>query len=273
VIVALWRALQGFAMHRGLFMAAGLSFYFLICLIPMLFLVVSLAGFALSRQAAMGAVLGQLREIVPVYQTELSETLERIIATRGVSGVVGTAILLFFATQLFGALRLVMNEVFDVKRGRGVLRGLLMDLVMTVVMGGLFLASIAITDLFFLVKAFVLTPAHMPAEWIGWMFLALALGFNVGLFFVSYRYFPNRRVHLGAALAGAVLASLLWETAKQLFRWYIVTVGVYDRVYGPLGVLVALSMFAYYTGVVVILGAEYAAALDARWRARRAAGA
>jgi membrane protein len=269
VIVGLWRAVQGFAAHRGLFLAAGLSFYLLICLIPMLFLVVSLAGFVLSRQAALGAVLGQLREIVPVYQQELSEMLTRIIETRRLSGVLGTVILLLFTTQLFGALRLVMNEVFGVRRGRGMLRGLALDLVMVGVMGILFLASIAITDLFFLVRTVVLVPVQMPAQWIRWMFVALALGFNVGLFFVTYRYFPNRRVHLGAALAGAALASTLWETAKQLFRWYIASVGIYDRVYGPLGVLVALSMFAYYTGIVVILGAEYAAALDARWRRGR----
>jgi membrane protein len=137
---------------------------------------------------------------------------------------------------------------------------------MVVVMGVLFLASIAVTDLFFFVKAFILTPAHMPKAGIRWMFIALAVTLNVGLFMVTYRYFPNRRVHLGAVTAGAVLASAMWEVAKQLFRWYIVTVGIYDQLYGPLGALVAIAMFAYYSGIVVILGAEYAAALDARWR-------
>jgi membrane protein len=68
-------------------------------------------------------------------------------------------------------------------------------------------------------------------------------------------------VPVGAALAGALLAAVLWEAAKQLFRWYILSFGVYDQVYGPLGVLVALAMFAYYSGVVFILGAEFAAAL------------
>jgi uncharacterized BrkB/YihY/UPF0761 family membrane protein len=34
-------------------------------------------------------------------------------------------------------------------------------------------------------------------------------------------------------------------------------------VYGPLGALVALSMFAYYSGIVFVLGAEFSAALRA----------
>ena len=40
--------------------------------------------------------------------------------------------------------------------------------------------------------------------------------------------------------------------------------GVYDRIYGPLGALVGIAMFSYYTGVVFILGAEFVAALTIR---------
>lgn len=268
MIAGIWRALRGFYAHRGLFLAAGLSFYFLICLIPLLLLCVSVIGFVLTNEAATQVVLNQLGQLVPVYKRELHELLGRIIATRNLSGLLGTLILLLFSTQLFAALRMVMNDIFGVRRGRGLLRGMLYDLLMILVMGALFLASIVITDLFFWLRAFVLAPAQMPKQWIRWMFVALAMAFNVGLFFVTYRYFPNRNVRVGAALGGACLASALWETAKQLFRWYILSVGVYDQIYGPLGVLVALSMFAYYTGIVVILGAEYAAALEARWRAR-----
>jgi uncharacterized BrkB/YihY/UPF0761 family membrane protein len=44
--------------------------------------------------------------------------------------------------------------------------------------------------------------------------------------------------------------------------------GVYDKVYGPLGALIALAMFAYYSGVVFILGAEFTAALVNGGRSR-----
>jgi len=268
VIVAFWRAVRGFYNHRGFFLAAGLSFYFLICLMPLLLLFVSVMGFVLTSEAATQVVLGQLSQVVPVYQTELQELLERIIATRKLSGVLGTLILLLFSTQLFASLRMVTNDIFTVRRGRGLFRGMLWDLLMVFVMGGLFLGSIVITDLFFWLRTFVLTPAQMPPHWIQWAFMAMGLGFGMALFFVTYRYFPNRKVNVKAALAGAALGSALWEVAKQVFRWYIVTMGVYDQIYGPLGVLVALSMFVYYSGLVIILGAEYTAALEARWRSR-----
>jgi YihY family inner membrane protein len=125
----------------------------------------------------------------------------------------------------------------------------------------LFLASILITDLFDWIKLILMVPVGVPPEWIRSGIVVLALGLNTALFFVAYRYFPHRKVSAGAALAGALLASLLWEAAKQLFRWYILSVGVYDKIYGPLGALVALSMFAYYSGIVFVFGAEFAAAL------------
>ena len=87
-----------FRRHRGFFMAAGLAFSFLTCLVPILFFVVSLAGFVLSRRAAADAVLNQLAEVVPVYKNELHEALGEIIRRRRLSGLLGTGILLVFAS-------------------------------------------------------------------------------------------------------------------------------------------------------------------------------
>ena len=266
MIRALRAASGGFRAHQGLFLAAGLAFSLVVCLIPFLFLVVSLAGFVLSRGVAADAVLNQIAEIVPVYKAEVRDLLLGIISRRTGSGVLGTAILLLFATQLFASLRLVLNTVFGFTEGPGLVREMLKDVGLLFLMGLLFLGSIAITDLFTWLKILFLAPSGVPPEWIRSAFIALALAFNVALFFLAYRYFPHGRVGAGAALAGALLASVLWESAKQAFRWYILTVGVYDLVYGSLGVLVALSMFAYYSGVVFVLGAEFAAVLDAEAR-------
>ena len=260
MIRALRAASAGFAAHRGMFMAAGLAFSLLVCLIPFLFFVVAMAGFVLSRGAAAEMVLNQLAQIVPVYKDELRQLLVQIISRRAVSGVVGTVVLLVFASQLFASMRLVLNEVFGFTQGPGLVREMVKDVGLLVLMVVLFLASIAITDLFGWLKMLLLAPA-MPPEWVRSVFIAIALGFNIGLFFIAYRYFPHRRVPAGAALAGAMLASVLWESAKQAFRWYILNFGVYDLVYGSLGALVALSMFAYYSGIVFVLGAEFAAAL------------
>ena len=260
MIRALRLAATNFRAHQGLFLASGLAFTLVTCLIPVLFFVVSLAGFVLSRRAAAEVVLAQLSELVPVYKEELHEILAQIIRRRSLSGIIGTAVLIVFASQLFATVRLVLNEVFGFTGGFGFVRGVIKDLLLLFLMGVLFLASIVITDIFGWVKIILMVPV-MPGEWIQSVFIFLSIAFSTALFFIAYRYFPHRRVPVGAALAGAILASLLWEVAKQLFRWYILSVGAYDKIYGPLGVLVALSMFAYYSGAVFVLGAEFTAAL------------
>jgi membrane protein len=86
------------------------------------------------------------------------------------------------------------------------------------------------------------------------------------MFYFGYRYVPRRRPRTWAALIGGLLAAGLWEIAKQLFRLYIRNVGVYDQIYGPLGVLVAFAMFVYYSAIVFVFGAAYVASLDAHRR-------
>ncbi len=261
MIAALRTAVASFRARRGMFLASGLAFNFIVGLIPLLFFVVSLTGFVLSRRAVMEAVLGQLSAIVPVYKNELHDTLAAIIRRRRLSSLLGTAMLLLFASQLFTSIRVVLSDIFGFRGGPGFLRGMLRDMVMVVAMGVLFLGSLLISDIFGWLKILLFQTMGMPSQWVRSWSLALALALSTAFFFVPYRYFPHRRVPVGAALAGALLAAVLWEGAKQLFRWYILSFGIYDQVYGPLGVLVALAMFAYYSGVVFILGAEFTAAL------------
>jgi membrane protein len=67
-------------------------------------------------------------------------------------------------------------------------------------------------------------------------------------------------------MAGALTGAILWEVAKQLFRFYIRQIGLYDQIYGTLGILVAVVMFIFYSAVVFVFAAAYAAALDAHRR-------
>ena len=261
MIRALRVAVAGFRAHRGMFLASGLSFNFLVCLIPVIFFLVSFVGFVLNQRAAADAVLDRFGEVVPVYRSELHQVLAQIIRRRSLSGLIGTLSLLLFATQLFASLRLVLNLVFGFTEGRGLLLDMLKDLFLLFVMGIMFLASILVTDLFTWLKFFVMEPVGMSHAWIRSAFVAVGLVADTVLFFIAYRYFPHQTVPAGPALAGAILASALWEVAKQLFRLYILTLGVYDKIYGPLGAIVALSMFTYYSGIVFVLGAEFAAAL------------
>ena len=165
MIGALKTATANFRARRGAFLASGLAFNFIVGLIPLLFFLVSVAGFVLSRRTVMEAVLGQLSAIVPVYKSELHDTLAAIIRRRRLSSLLGTAVLLLFASLLFNSIRIVLSDIFGFRGGPGFLRGLLRDIVMVLAMGLLFLASFVISDVFGWLKILLFETMVMPSPW------------------------------------------------------------------------------------------------------------
>jgi membrane protein len=247
-----------FFMADGFFMAAGLAFFFLVTIL----LSVSIVGFVLSSEQAGREIVAQLTRNFPVYREEIGRAIYRIVQTRAASGVVGTVILVVFSTPLLNGARLVLHRLMGLKTGRGFLRGLAVDIGMVITVGILLFLMTAMTWAFYWFQIFVLAPGGVPRAWLAWITLLFSLLVSMIMFYLGYRYVPVRHMRPRAALAGAIVATVLWEVAKQLFRLYIREFGVYDQIYGPLGVLVAFVMFVYYSAVVFVVGGAYAASLD-----------
>jgi membrane protein len=256
-------AVARFFAGDGFFLAAGLAFFFSICMIPLTLLGVSIVGFVLTSEQAAREVVGQLTRNFPVYRGEITRVLLRIVQTRRASGVLGTLILILFSMPLFGAARLVMHRMLGIRRSRGFVRSLFVDAGMVLVLALLLFTALAATWVLQAVQEWLLlVPESRP--WVDVSAVATSLVLSTIMFYLGFRYVPHRRTRLGPALAGGVLSAVLWEVAKQLFRLYIRQVGLYDQIYGPLGVLIAFVMFVYYSAVVFVFGAAYVAALDAR---------
>ena len=255
-----------FFAHDGMFLAAGLAFFFLLSMIPLILLGVATVGFVLSTEQAANEVVGQLARNFPVYKHEITRALLRIVQTRKMSGILGTVVLVLFATPLFGACRLVTHRLLGIRSRENFFKNLLRDAGMVLVLGVLLFVLSAATWVLYWLQFMVLEAAHIPAAWINAFAVVASVALSAVIFYLAYRYIPRRRMRVGAAVAGGVLASVLWEIAKQLFRIYIREVGVYDQIYGPLGILVAFVMFTYYSAIVFVFGAAYAATLDARRR-------
>jgi membrane protein len=257
-------ALSRFVVADGFFLSAGLAFIFLMCMIPLLLLGVSMVGFVLSSEQAARHVVGQLSQQFPVYQKQIAAALLRIVETRTMSGLLGTAVLVLFSTPLLSASRLILHRLLGVRGDVGLLRGLVRDVAMALLLSALLFAVSTVTWLYHWLRALAVNALPVPPRWFEVTGLPLSLALSTVMFYLAYRYVPRRRVRVGAALAGAVLASVLWEVAKQLFRLYILKFGLYGQIYGPLGVLVAFVMFVYYSAVVFVFAAAFVAALESR---------
>jgi membrane protein len=93
------------------------------------------------------------------------------------------------------------------------------------------------------------------------------------MFFLLYRWLPNRPVKKRSALAGALLAAGLWEVVKSAFAWILATTGGYQTLYGSLASVMATLIWTYFTCVIFFLGGAMAAVCEERHGAAAARGA
>jgi membrane protein len=264
VLTDLRLALTRFYRADGFFLAAGLAFFFLVTLIPLILIGVSTVGFVLSTEQAANEVVGQLTRNFPVYKNEIRRVLLHIIETRRLSGVLGTLILVAFATPLFTASRLVLHRLLNLRIPGNVLRNFVVDAGLVLLLGVLLFAATAVTWIYEWFADVIFYPNRVASRWIQLASLAVSVGVATTMFYLGYRYVPRQRMRARDALAGALLASVLWEIAKQLFRLYIERVGIYSAVYGSLGVTIAMIMWVYYSAVVFVIGANVIRVLEER---------
>lgn len=254
----------------GFFLAAGLSFYVVICALPFVLLLIAGGGVLLSDETVVQEVVTQLTEILPVYRPDVEELLGGVARARGISGLLGTVILIIFATQLFAATRFVLNRIFGT-RGRGFFHGVLFDVGMMVLLTVLFFVTMGITAAVAWMKTAVSASGYGVVftslfEGVG---LFLAVVFDTLLFIVLYRFVPVVRIPWSSVLKGSVATAVLWELAKQLFRLYIEAVNVYGSMYGSLGVIIGLITWVYYSAIVFVVGAIIIQIIEERRGPRR----
>lgn len=82
-------------------------------------------------------------------------------------------------------------------------------------------------------------------------------------FSTAYVVIPNRPVAWRHALAGGLLATLLFEASKSGLSLYLRSVPGYQQIYGALAAIPISLLWLYLSWLVVLLGASLAASLSA----------
>jgi len=82
---------------------------------------------------------------------------------------------------------------------------------------------------------------------------------------------PNRSVEILDGIAGGLVAAVLFESLKKGFGFYVTSFPTYQTIYGAVAVVPIFLLWMYLTWIVILLGAQVAAARS-EWRAARAAG-
>jgi membrane protein len=260
------------------FLAGGIAFNLLLAAVPFTLLLLSGLGYVLneSPEQSSNTVWGFIDNLMPPHaetgDAPLRKILDGVIKARGSVGLLGAIAFIWFSTRLFGTLRSVLSEVFDIEQGLDFIKGKLFDIKITVVSTVLFVAYAVLSAYMKIAtsKALSALPTGKSVRitleyWFGNM---LALIVITGMFFALYKFLPSRRIRWQPALVGALFTSVLFELAKQLFTTYIGSFNPGSLYAGTLYGIVIVVFWVYYAALIFILGGEVGQVYELR-RTRR----
>lgn len=257
---------------RGSLVAAAVSFYVFLSLVPILLLAVAAFAFVTgSPERAQEVVLAKLQGAVTIGGESVQVVrgaVTEVVSARGVATGVSLLALLWTGTSTVTILEEAMNVAWNVRERRPFLTRRLVAVAMFVVIGALLAISVALSALVAAVRGadievLGVSPADIPLIW-PFIGFALPLLVSIGAFSAIYKILPFTRVPLGTALLGGVFAGVLWEAAKWLFGYYVSTFADYSKVYGSLGGIILLTVWINYTAVITVLGAEVISVKEGR---------
>ena len=261
----LWRAIKKFDDDHGFFLSSGITFSLLICLIPLILLLLALLGtYLYSALDVVSQIRLYLGSVVPSSDPRVMKNILRIIRDRKIVGILGLGGLLWTSTWVFSSLRTALDVVFQVEKGRGILRGKTVDLLMIFLAGLFLLASMTLSSVMVHLQSFRFGgPLAIKPIFQFFLKYVAPFLFTFWMFFLIYKIVPDRKIHFGVAFQAACFTSVLWELARQIFGWYTSHLGSFSMVYGSLSTLAAFFLWIYYSSAILILGGEVAFLLQA----------
>ncbi len=75
-------------------------------------------------------------------------------------------------------------------------------------------------------------------------------------FALIYLFIPNTKVKLSAALAGAVVASIMWKLTALLFSMFVVQSAKTEAIYSGFAIVIFLLMWTYLVWMILLIGSN-----------------
>lgn len=245
---------------RVLLVAAGVTYYLLLAMVPAMAAIVSVYGL-FADPSTVQSNINQLSGLLPGGAVEvIDQQLQRLVdaadGTLGLSLVVSLAISLWSANAGVKALFEAMNVAYDETEERSFVQLTLASFAFTLCLVAAALMLVAMT---------VILPVVLDSVGLGstteW---AISAGGILATFvFVSlgisalYRWGPCRsKARWRWITPGSAVAVVVIALVSLLFSYYTANFASYDATYGSLGAMIGMMTWIWLTMIVLIVGAE-----------------
>ena len=252
-------ASRGFAKDNVQLRASALTFYTLLSIVPVLAMIFGIAkgfGFKEYLQTALEQNLsGQqavLKEVMVFADKMLANVKGGFIAGTGL------VVLIWTVMNLLGNIENSFNNIWQIKKSRGLSRKL-SDYISLIVIAPIlvFLSSgftvSQINDYFN--DTFIISYIGPIIKFVVW-FLSFSIIWFV--FTLLYIIMPNTKVKFGSAFVGGVIAGTLFHILQWAYVKLQVYLSSYGVIYGSFAALPLFLMWLQYSWLIVLLGAEIA---------------
>ena len=245
---------------RILYYSGYLSYVTLLSMVPLLAVVFSFFSiFPVFEKLKEEVEEFVFRNFVPALGDAVQEQILSFVENATRMTPLGLLVLLIIAVLLLSSIDHTLNQIWHVRKNRGLIVSYSIYLVVLITSPFLLGTSLAATSYLvslsgieegsalFLIKLLL---SSLP-------FLGSFL-----FFLLLYIIVPHTKVHFWSAVSGALIATLLFEISKSAFALYFIHFPVYQVIYGALAVIPLLFIWVFISWVVVLVGAQIAASLD-----------
>jgi membrane protein len=251
--------------------AAALAYYFILALFPFLILLSAVVAY-LPLPDFFGQVMGLIARVVPAASMGPLRNLMKDTIFSGHSRLLTFGILftLWSASSGFTALIDALNTAYGVSETRRYWKTRGLAIVLTCSVGCLVIFALGLLLVGPSLSVWLTEAFGMKAFWpyVRWV---LAIGCTVFAVDLLYLLTPNVKQRVLSTLPGALISVGGWIGLSYLLGIYFQDFSAYSKGYGSLGVALVFSIWLYWTGFVVLIGAQFNAEL--LLEARDAAGA
>jgi membrane protein len=257
-----WRAFLRFQDHNGPDRAAAVAYYTLLSLVPLLIFLAYVGAVLGSFDAAYRGSLMLVRGVVIHLNQASLEALRAFVEHASRFRWPGLILLAWTSRRIFSSLFSALETVFGVP-GRNFAKHNLVALSMVLVFGMALLFTMAMTMftagseglLLRLRSSGELQPVHFVLRKV------VPVCVTFAFFFLIYRYVPRRVASRAHAALGALLATVLWESAKAAFAWYLRNVAQYAGIYGTLEGIIVMALWLEISVSIILYCGEVVALL------------
>jgi len=197
-------------------------------------------------------------------QGEVARTIHDLVqkASSGTLGVTGFILLLFTAISLLRGIEETFNDIWGVTRSRNWYMQFLLYW-MIISLGPLLLAAaLGVMGTGYMENTKkMMASSHLLAPLAEHLAPMAILSVTMGLF---YKFTPNTKVELGAAMIGGIFSGISWHVYNQLSFLLVAKAMSASKFYGGVFLIVLLMGGLYVLWLILLFGAQIAYAFQNR---------